>query len=323
MAKQDYTYAVARIRALETDLLNQDDINQLLACVDEDDAVEWLIARGWGDGEEAKDSETILEYELDKTWDVVRELVHDMSALDVMSYKDLNHNIKAAIKRVVSNTDDPQTYIHTSFYTDEELMEIVREEKWNRLPKFVSEKVQKAYEAVVKTGDGQLLDILMDKSCLEVIYSAGNRSEHEIIKQYAEETVAVTNIKIAVRAERTGKSAEFMKMAMVDCKSINVDLLIKAALTGDEAIIEYMETTDYAEGADELKKSLSAFECWCDNRIIDLIKPQQRNSFTIGPIFAYLYARENEIRSVRNILMGKRSELPVEDIRGRVRKMYV
>ena len=55
MSKQDYTYAVARIRALENNLLNQDDLNQLLSCPDEDEAVEWLLSRGWGDGEEAKD----------------------------------------------------------------------------------------------------------------------------------------------------------------------------------------------------------------------------------------------------------------------------
>lgn len=323
MAKQDYTYAVARIRALETHLLNQDDINQLLACPDEDEAVEWLLARGWGDGEEAKDGETILSYELDKTWDIVRELVHDMSALDVLSYMDLSHDIKGAIKKVISNTQDSDTYIHNSFYSDEELIEIVRDEAWHRLPKFVADKVKGAYEAAAKTRDGQLLDIMMDRICLETIYSAGEIAEHDIIKQYAEETVAVTNIKIAVRAERTGKSAEFMRMAMAPCKTVNLDLLIKAALTGEEAIIEYMETTDYKDGSEELKKSLSAFECWCDNRIIDLIKPQLRNSFTIGPIFAYIYARENEIKSVRNILMGKRSELPVEDIRERVRQMYV
>ena len=59
MSKQDYTYAVARIRALENNLLNQDDLNQLLSCPDEDEAVEWLLSRGWGDGEEAKDGETI------------------------------------------------------------------------------------------------------------------------------------------------------------------------------------------------------------------------------------------------------------------------
>lgn len=323
MSKQDYTYAVARIRALENSLLNQDDINQLLACVSEEDAVEMLMSKGWGNGEDAKDGETILVYELDKTWDIVRELVEDMSVLDVLSYKDLHHNIKAAMKRVASNTIAPEVYIHNSFYTDDELLEIVRDKAWHRLPDFMAAPAAEAYDMLLKTGDGQMLDVMMDKICLESIYQAGKRGEHEIIKRYAEETVAVTDIKIAVRAQRTGKSADFMQKAMAECKSISLNALIKAALTSKEAIIEYLESTDYSGGAEALKTSLSAFECWCDNRIIEIIKPQLRNSFTVGPIFAYIYARENEIKSVRNILMGKRSELAVEDIRERVREMYV
>lgn len=323
MSKQDYTYAVARIRALENKLLNEDDINQLLAAQSEDDAVELLMSKGWGNGEEAKDGETILIYELDKTWDIVRELVKDMSQLDVLSYKDLHHNIKAAMKRVVSDTDAPEVYIHNSFYTDEELLDIVREKAWHRLPEFLSAPAKEAYDTLIKTGDGQLVDIMMDKICLESIYHAGERASHDIIKKYAEETVAVTDIKIAVRSARTSKTKEFMQMALAECKSISVEALTKAALTGEEAIIEYLETTEYSGGAEALKKSLSAFECWCDNRIIEIIKPQLRNSFTIGPIFAYIYARENEIKSVRNILMGKRSGLAVEDIRERVREMYV
>ncbi len=323
MSRQDYTYAVARIRALENLLLNKDDINQLLASSSEEDAVELPMSKGWGNGEEAKDGETILIYELDKTWDIVRELVKDMSQLDVLSYKDLHHNIKATIKRVASNTVASEVYIHNSFYTDEELFDIVREKAWHRLPHFLSDQVAEVYETTVSTGDGQLLDIMIDKLCLQSIYAAGFRADHPVIKEYAEETVAVTDIKIAVRCQRTGKSKEFMEKAMVDCNSLRVDTLIKAALTGEEAIIEYIEGTKYSKGAEALKKSLSAFECWCDNRIIEIIKPQLRNSFTIGPIFAYIYARENEIKSVRNILMGKRSELAVEDIRERVREMYV
>lgn len=323
MGKQDFTYAVARIRSLENHMFSEEDINQLLACPTEDEAVELLLSKGWGNGEDAKDGETILKYELDTTWDTVRSLVEDMSLLDVLSYKDLHHNIKAAMKKAASGTDAPETYIHNSFYTDEELMEIVKEQSWSKLPHFLEKPAAEAYDMLLKTGDGQMLDIMMDRICLESIYLAGRKADNEIIKEYAEETVAVANIKIAVRCQRTLKNADFMEKAMAECKSINKNQLIKAALTGEEAIIEYIETTDYKDGAEALKNSMSAFECWCDNRIIELIKPQIRNSFGIGPIFAYIYARENEIKSVRNILMGKRSGLPAADIRERVRDMYV
>lgn len=98
---------------------------------------------------------------------------------------------------------------------------------------------------------------------------------------------------------------------------------MRAAQNGMDAIEEYLESTAYKGGAKALKESASAFECWCDNRIVETIRPQLYNPFTIGPVVAYVLARENEIKTVRIILTGKQNDLPVESIRERVREMYV
>ena len=165
--------------------------------------------------------------------------------------------------------------------------------------------------------------LAMDKAALEAIYEAGKRSGEEIIRDYAESTVAVADIKIAVRSQKTAKSLEFMKRAMAECDSVNINALMRAAQNGMDAIEEYLESTAYKGGAKALKESASAFECWCDNRIVETIRPQLYNPFTIGPVVAYVLARENEIKTVRIILTGKQNDLPVESIRERVREMYV
>ena len=78
-----------------------------------------------------------------------------------------------------------------------------------------------------------------------------------------------------------------------------------------------------AAGADALAESPSAFERWCDNRIIQTISPEKYHAFTIGPVIAYVIARQNEIKTVRFILSGKQNELPDDSIRERAREMYV
>ena len=113
-----------------------------------------------------------------------------------------------------------------------------------------------------------------------------------------------------------------MKRAMSSCDSINTDALIKAAIAGKDEIAAYLATTPYRDGVDALKSSQSIFECWCDNRIIRAIKPQKYNAFTVGPIFAYVIARLNEIKTVRIVLTGKQNDLSEEAIRERVREMY-
>ena len=46
MFGEDYAYAVARIRVLETGLLNQAAIEQLLACQDEQQCLQILTEKG-------------------------------------------------------------------------------------------------------------------------------------------------------------------------------------------------------------------------------------------------------------------------------------
>ncbi len=48
---EQYTYAVARIRALEVSLFSDSTIDQLIACQSYDQALQFLEEKGWGDTE--------------------------------------------------------------------------------------------------------------------------------------------------------------------------------------------------------------------------------------------------------------------------------
>ena len=161
----------------------------------------------------------------------------------------------------------------------------------------------------------QMLEIVKNKEF-------GRLPEDAIIREYAEATVAIADIKIAVRAQKTGKSQEFLKRALAPCDTVQVELLAKAAANGMDAIRDYLLTTAYAGGAEALAESPSAFERWCDNRMIETMRPQKYQAFSVGPLVAYIVARENEIKTVRIILTGKQNQFPEEAIRERIREMY-
>ncbi len=318
-----YTYAVARIRALEVSLFSNAVIEQLIACQSYEQCIQFLAERGWGDNDTSADAERMLKREEEKIWQVMKELSIDMKKFDVLSYPKLFHNLKAAIKEVCTEDTGRDIYYEDAAVPGKEMLEIIREKDFGRLPGIMSSVAAEAYDTLLHTHDGQLCDIMIDRAALDAIYKAGMEAEDKIIRDYAESAVAVADIKIAVRSQKTAKTIEFMKRAMAECKSISVDQLSRAALNGPEAIRDYLAGTEYAGGAEALAESPSAFERWCDNRIIQTISPQKYESFTIGPVVAYVLARQNEIKTVRIILSGKRSELPDDSIRERVREMYV
>ncbi len=322
MTDNQYIYAVARIRSKELQLLNKNDIDQLLNLKSERECLRYLADKGWGrSGDETADALVMAERE--KTWEIINELVEDMSIFNTFLYANDFHNVKAAIKQVYTNLDLPGIYNQNGTIKPEVIYHAVKEQNFSELPEYMRSSAEEAFQVQLHTGDSQLCDIILDKAALEFIYKKSKESGNELLINYAELKVASADINIAIRSIRTGKDQVFMERALADCASLNIRELISACLDGEEAALNYLSTTVYADAVPALKTSFSAFERWCDNLIVRLIRPQRYNPFTVSPIAAYILARENEIKTVRILLSGKRNEISEEAIRERMREMYV
>ena len=207
---------------------------------------------------------------------------------------------------------------------DPELMlRCVREGDFSELPETMAAAADEAYHILLQTEDGQLCDVILDRACSADLLQCGRESGVEILRDYAELTAAVSDIKIAVRACKTGKSRAFLDAALAPCGTLDASSLAVAACKSLDDLFAYLSVTPYGEAAEKLRESYSAFEKYCDDRVMDLIKEQKMNPFTVGPLFAYVLARRNEISTVRIILSGKLNELDDGMIRERLRDMYV
>ena len=263
MSDTKYTYAVARIRALEVSLFSDAFIEQLLACRNADQVLQSVIEKGWGGMDAGNDAEAVLKCEEEKAWAVIRDVAPDMRVFDVLSYPKLYHNLKAAVKGM----KNPAMFYDDCPIPGEEMYRIVENRDFSRLPGNMGRTAQEALDLLLHTGDGQLCDIMIDRAALDAIEEAGRQSGEKIIADYADTTVAIADIKIAVRSQKTGKDA--------------------------------------------------------DNRMIETLKSQKYETFSVGPLLAYLVARETEIRTVRIILTGKQNGFSDDAIRERIREMYV
>ena len=236
--KNSYAYAVARIRALEVSLFSNGTIEQLISIPDYESCLNFLEEKGWGGSEDEGSGEDILATEESKIWQVVKELNIDMDNFEVLALPGRFHNLKAAIKESVTGKEGLNIYYESGSPSGEEIKNIISQKDFAALPDNMSKIAEEAYERMLHTGDGQLCDLLIDRACLNAVYRAGKDSGVDIIKNYAESVVAVADIKIAVRSHKTGKTIDFMEAAMAPCHSLSVDRLAKAALAGEEAIID-------------------------------------------------------------------------------------
>ena len=321
MADNQYIYAVARIRTKEMSLLTSAFMDQLLSAKTYEDCLRLLTDKGWDC--EGKLPEEFLMTERQKTWTLMRELVEDLSVFDVFLYENDFHNLKAAIKQVCTNQETPNIYKSNGTTDPKKIYEAVKNNEFHTLPSYMQECGKEAYEYQLKSRNSQMCDVILDKASLQMTYEAGMKSKKELFLGYVRLKVVAANINIAIRCCKTGKSVDFLNKALVPCDTLNISALRGAALQSIDAIYDYLKTTIYSDAIEAIKTSPSAFEKWCDDKMIKFIQPQKYNPFTIEPIAAYILARENEIKSVRILLSGKLNDLPEESIRERLREMYV
>ena len=110
MADKQYVYAVARIRSKELSLLSGAFLEQLTAAKDYDECIQLLMEKGWGE-DGMTNAADILAIEKRKTWELINELVEDMSVFDVFLYANDYHNLKAAIKEVRMGDEYPGIFM--------------------------------------------------------------------------------------------------------------------------------------------------------------------------------------------------------------------
>lgn len=323
VSDKNYAYAVTRIRVKENSLLRDSFLQQLLDAPDYEAALTLLRDHGWL-AEDTEDFSLMLEKERNKTWDLMREVLkEDINRLDVFLYAADYRNLKAAIKETKGGFGGEGIYSPNGSIEPDVIREAVSNKRFDLLPERMQDIAKRALTIFLQTKDGQLSDVMVDQAALCAILTAGKTSGSEFLRLYAETTVASADIKIALRLIKTGKNREFLEKALCPCESLDIKRLTDAALGGKEAFLSYLSNTAYADGIEELSVSMSRFERWCDNLLVERMKPQKSNPFGIDPLAAYVLAKENEITSVRIILSGKHHDLPKEKLRERIRDMYV
>lgn len=322
MANEQYVYAVARIHSKELTLLDKQVLEQLLASKSHEECMRFLTDKGWGSSDYMS-AEQMLSYEREKTWELMKELVEDMSIFNTFLYENDFHNLKASLKQYYTHKERPNVFMKNATVDPELINQAVKEHDFTLLPEFMRESAKEAYEVLMHTGDGQLCDVILDRAALDTLYQKASETKLALFQKYAELRIVAANINIAVRGLKTGKKNSFFQDAIAECETLDKNQLIEVILQGEQELYQYLETTIYVDAVQAIKESPSAFERWCDNVIMEEIKPQKNNHFSVEPLAAFILARESEIKSVRIILSGKLNNLSQDLIRERIREMYV
>jgi len=333
MDRMDFIQGVTRTRVLENRLLTRARLERLIEAKDIEEVFKTLNETEYSNAvagtTRVEEYENILSYELKRIYKMMREISKDPVVVDLMALKYDYHNLKVLVKEKVLKKELSNLYIQIGTTDFQKLKASFVENNFNDIQPEFREAIQAVLNDYEINKDPQRIDIIFDKYYYEHLYKMAKNTEIDLFINYVKDMIDFINIRSLIRLKRQGKDMNFFEEVILPNGNIDKDTLLFALNDPIESIIHkfrnYKISSGLIKGLESYKLTnrLSDLERYMDNYLMELNKPSKYITFGPEPIFSYIVAKEAEIKTLRIIMVSKLNNLSPDDIRERVRELYV
>jgi len=333
MDRMDYIQAVTRTRVLETRLLSRARVERMVDAKDIEEVIKILGETEYtnviGGLTRVEEYEKILSSELKRVYKLMYEITKDKIVVDLLALKYDYHNLKVLVKEKFLQKDLEEMYVSISTTDFQKIkLDYLAGNLKDMDPRFreALEKVTKDFEL---NHDPQRIDLIMDESYFEHLYELAEETEIPLFISYVKDLIDFTNIKSLIRVKKQNKDLRFLEQVILPNGNIKKEDLAVALNDSTEGIMNrfrsYTISPEVRKGLEAYEQfgRLSEFERLMDNYLMGINKPSKYINFGPEPIFSYVIAKETEIKILRIIMVSKLNKLSPEDIRERLRDLYV
>ncbi len=324
--KTDYAYAVGRIRALETRLLDRQRVERLLEAKDAEEVLRSLQDTDYGayipQMEGPLAFEGMLEAERARAFELFEELALEEELVYwVRSFYDF-HNVKVLIKSLIAEKDFRYALSPHGNIPPEDIKAIFQEERYDKLPAHLQTAVEKGISSYYEKRDPQRISLAVDQSAY--LYLTGRSVRDAFLRNYFRLQADLLNLMTIVRLKFIGRE-DLIRFSLLPGGFLEIERYTQEPL--DTLSGRLYHTPYYAifdEGINSLraKGSFSRLYKLMDDYLVGYLKETRTVALGPEPLIAYLYGKMNEIKILRMIFVGKIYHMSKEEIRERLPLPY-
>ncbi len=311
----EFAYAVAKIRARQAHMLDYAKLMRMADAADFSEAVKILRESGYT----GETPEAMLEGEIEKTYALLQEISPAKEIFSVFLVKNDYHNIKVLLKAEFLGKNFDYLLRSRGRYSPERLKNIIAGRLLGELTDIMQAAVTEAADALTKTGDPQLSDLILDKAAYREMSALCKELDSPFVSELVAVMIDLANLRILVRVQKMGKNLDFLLRALIPGGTLAPEGLAKSL---QKPAAEVIRNTAYRALADSAS-DMAAFEKAADNYLTAFVQKARYVTFGVEPLVAFLLAKENEVRQVRIILTGKKNGLDAGIIKERLRDFHV
>lgn len=333
MKDQEFVYSSTAVRTLESKLLTKDQIRRMVEAPNMDGALRVLHESSYSDSfskiGRPEDYEDALAIELKDLY----ETIDDISPYEIISYiaklkYDLQ-DMKILFKDHVMGTDNSKLMSPIGNLRIEEIQKATEEGKRKELDELLGGLATDAVHGYGESMNPQSIDLAVDRRFYRRLLELSEESDVGLMKEYARDYTDFSNIVSLFRMKNQNRDASYVEDVVVYEGNIKREDLIHSYNEPVEVIASKFKNEAIGprlmKGLEEYEKtgSIASFEIEFDNHLIDLAKKSKYKTFGPEVLFAYLIAKEMEIKNIRLILVSKANGLDSSAIEKRLRETYV
>jgi V/A-type H+-transporting ATPase subunit C len=333
MDNLQFTHAIARIRVLETRLLDKSKIERMIDSSSAEEALKILGETEYlnymSNVKKPEDYEVLLSEELKRLYSLLYGISPEKSIIDIMALRYDYHNLKVMLKGKYLGKDLTYLLIPVGTINNNTLKQIFNMENYKELTPLMREALEKAESEYETYKDPQKIDLILDSYMYKEILLKSEKINEKFIEDYIQMSIDLNNIRTLLRAKSQNKPRKFFEKIILDGGTIDKNILIGYESETADSIANKLSYTPYEKiirlGLEEYSKTnnISYFEKLSENYIMDFIKKAKQVSFGVEPLIGYIIAKETEIKIIRIIMVGKLNNIAPNIIRERLRDAYV
>lgn len=327
-----FAYLVGRVRALESGLLTQRALENLLKAEDLEQALRVVSEIPyWGTAFQGsfRTPQAIDEALTGHWWGLVEDFNRYKVARPLTRFFILSFDfafLKLAMKSHLARKPLQQLYPTT--LDAKRVFRFFTGEGGEFLPKYFETAIREAFSAVENyAGQIQPLEFVLDRFYLQEVYELALQSESPALRNWFFAYMAFAYVRAALRARCQGRKPEIVRLLYTPNSLISQEMFMGLLSANPEKVTEMVADLGFqfllpGEVFRDDPYYVAEVEKNMDNSLMRFARSFRSQTFGPEPVFGFLFAKGMDAKNLRIVLEGKYFGLPPEVLRSKVRECY-
>lgn len=333
MVEKLYLDIIPKIRVYEKRLIDNVKFNRMLDLENIDEVLKFLSETVYGenisDDINICNYEQVLSLEFGRLFNSLKDIFDNKELINIFLKKYKYNNIKLMLKAKLLNVDLGDILFNIEDFDNEFIYTAIKTENYSSLPDEIGNLVKKVLKDFEENKDPQRIDILIDKIMFGELLKESKNINSDFLTKYIQILIDVFNVKTLFRIKKLNLNRALFDDVIVSGGNIALSNLKMIFSEPKENILNRFSMTNMykyiKEGLENYVNSddLNILDKELDDYLMEYLKNAKIITTGLAPIIGYINAKENEIKNIRIVLVGKINNVDSDSIKRRLRKNYV